>query len=170
MILKLVILVLFLSLNVYSQNLNEKVTITNEAKKKIMFFEGGPYLRAYKGHGGHYLIGWGHNCNNPTLKVTIQKAKLIFKKDIQYVENAIRKDVKVVLNRYQFSVLVDLYFNMGIYKLKKSILMTKLNNGDYKGAGKEIKKYVKAKGKVLKGLVRRRNWGYKYWNTKNVIN
>ena len=82
------------------------------------------------------------------------------------------------LTQNQFSVLVDLYFNMGIYKLKNgpkvSVLIKELNKGNYKLAGLEILKYVnvtwydkkekKKKKRVLPGLAKRRAWGYELWN------
>lgn len=154
--------------------LNDTLTISEEAEKQIKFFEGGPYLKAYKGAGGHYLIGWGHNCGNSTLQISMKTANQIFWKDIKRAGDKIKKDVTVPLTQNQFSVLVDLYFNLGIYNWKKRQILIKLNSGDYKGAGEEILKYVHTsyinkKGKkikrVLPGLVRRRNFFFKLWNS-----
>jgi lysozyme len=41
--------------------------------------------------------------------------------------------------------------------LQRSTLRQKHNRGDYQGAADEFLKYTKAGGKVLKGLVNRRN-------------
>jgi lysozyme len=46
--------------------------------------------------------------------------------------------------------------NRGPGALKKSTLLRKLNEGDYKDAPHQIKRWNRAGGKVLDGLVRRR--------------
>jgi lysozyme len=53
--------------------------------------------------------------------------------------------------------LVSFSFNVGLGTLQRSTLRQKHNRGDYKGAAEEFLKYTKAGGKVLKGLVNRRN-------------
>jgi lysozyme len=53
--------------------------------------------------------------------------------------------------------LVSFAFNVGLGTLQRSTLRQKHNRGDYAGAADEFLKYTKANGKVLKGLVTRRN-------------
>jgi lysozyme len=53
--------------------------------------------------------------------------------------------------------LVSFSFNLGLGTLQRSTLRQKHNRGDYEGAAEEFLKYTKAGGKVLKGLVNRRN-------------
>ena len=53
--------------------------------------------------------------------------------------------------------LVSFAFNVGLGTLQRSTLRMKHNRGDYEGAAEELMKYVKAAGKVLPGLVKRRN-------------
>jgi len=167
-----------LQLTEKQQVISNDWTISAEAEKKIKFFEGGPYLKSYKGAGGHWLIGWGHNCGHQDLSITINEANKIFWQDIKRCSVKIKKDIKVQLTPNQFSVLVDLYFNMGGYALKNgtkvSTLITELNKGNYKLAGEEILKYVnvtyfdkkenRKKKRSLPGLVKRRKWGFGYWN------
>ena len=55
----------------------------------------------------------------------------------------------------KFDALVSFSFNVGLGTLQRSTLRAKFNRGEY--AGDEFLKYTKAGGKVLKGLVNRRN-------------
>lgn len=57
----------------------------------------------------------------------------------------------------QFDALVSFSFNVGLGTLQRSTLRSKFNRGDFAGAAQEFLKFTKAGGKVLKGLVNRRN-------------
>jgi len=57
----------------------------------------------------------------------------------------------------RFDALVSFSFNVGLGTLQRSTLRAKFNRGDYEGAAGEFLKFTKAGGKVLKGLVTRRN-------------
>ena len=52
--------------------------------------------------------------------------------------------------------ITDFAFNLGVNALKNSTLRKKINAGDFAGAKRELLKWNKAGGKVLKGLVKRR--------------
>ena len=57
----------------------------------------------------------------------------------------------------QLDALVSFSFNCGLGTLQRSTLRQKHNRKDYAGAADEFLKYTKGGGKVLKGLVNRRN-------------
>ena len=57
----------------------------------------------------------------------------------------------------RFDALVSFSFNVGLGTLQRSTLRAKFNRGDFDGAAKEFLKFTKGGGKVLKGLVSRRN-------------
>ena len=61
------------------------------------------------------------------------------------------------LNQGRLDALVSFSFNVGLGTLQRSTLRQKHNRGDYEGAAEEFMKFTKAGGKVLKGLVNRRN-------------
>lgn len=61
------------------------------------------------------------------------------------------------LNQGRLDALVSFAFNVGLGTLQRSTLRQKHNRGDYEGAAEEFLKFTKAGGKVLKGLVNRRN-------------
>ena len=64
--------------------------------------------------------------------------------------------VKVDLNQNQFDALVSWVFNLGPSNLSSSTLLTRINNKDWKDVPNQIKRWNKAGGKVLEGLIRRR--------------
>ena len=64
--------------------------------------------------------------------------------------------VKVGLEQCQFDALCSWVYNLGPNNLKESTLLKVLNDGDYSSVPAEIKRWNKAGGKVLQGLMRRR--------------
>ena len=60
------------------------------------------------------------------------------------------------MNQNQMNALVDFAYNLGFNALKSSTLMSKVNAGDFNGAANEFTRWVYAGGKVLPGLVKRR--------------
>jgi GH24 family phage-related lysozyme (muramidase) len=62
-----------------------------------------------------------------------------------------------VSNQGQFDALVSFAFNVGLGNLQRSSLRMKINRGDLEDAAEEFMKWTKAAGRVLPGLVKRRN-------------
>ena len=60
------------------------------------------------------------------------------------------------LNRHRFDALVSFTFNLGLGNLQASTLRGKRLRGDFIGASGEFKRWVRAGGKVLRGLIKRR--------------
>ena len=56
----------------------------------------------------------------------------------------------------QFGALVSFAFNVGLGNLQRSTLRMKHNRGDFDGAADEFLKWSKAGGRVLSGLLKRR--------------
>lgn len=56
-----------------------------------------------------------------------------------------------------FDALVSFSFNVGLGNLQRSGLRMKTNRGEYEAAAEEFMKWTKAGGRVLPGLVKRRN-------------
>ncbi|MFD1711849.1 SafA/ExsA family spore coat assembly protein [Ottowia sp. GY511] len=113
---------------------------------------------AYQDPVGVWTIGYGHTGTaKPGQKISEAQAEQLLRKDVGWAEDAVRKNVKVPLSQGQFDALVSFTFNLGAGALGRSGLLQKLNAGDYAGAQAEFGKYVHAGGRVLPGLVRRRN-------------
>lgn len=104
-----------------------------------------------------WTIGWGHTSTTKKgMVITKEEAQDLFEKDTAWAVRAVNREVNVGLSQNQFDALVSFVFNVGEGAFKKSTLLRKLNSGDYEGAANEFPKWNKQKGKVLKGLVRRR--------------
>ena len=72
-------------------------------------------------------------------------------------ERGVEKFCPVTLTQGQFDALVSFSFNVGLGTLQRSTLRQKILRGDMEGASQELLKYCMAGGKVLKGLLNRRN-------------
>lgn len=118
--------------------------------------------KAYKDGGGVWTIGYGHTtaAGPPTvsygLRVTEAQAAEILRRDIDSVEAAVERLVKVPLNDNQFAALVSFVYNVGEGAFAKSTLLKKLNTKDYNSVPKELMKWVNDNGNRIQGLVNRR--------------
>jgi lysozyme len=71
-------------------------------------------------------------------------------------ENYVIKNVTVPLEQYQFDALVSWTFNLGGGNLQASTMLKVLNRAEYEGVPAQMARWNKAGGKVLEGLIRRR--------------
>lgn len=112
---------------------------------------------AYKCPAGVWTIGYG-STDGVKQGDTIAKAdaekRLI--SELGYFERVIEKHVKAQLTQCQFDALVSFVYNVGEKAFVRSTMLKKLNSGDYISATSQFKRWDKAGGKVLQGLVRRR--------------
>lgn len=105
-----------------------------------------------------WTIGWGHTKDvYKGMKITVEQAEQFFREDIAWAEAAVNNYVKVGLTQNQFDALVSFVFNIGTTHFKKSTALKRLNAGNYEGAAEAMKWWNKQKGKVLRGLINRRN-------------
>lgn len=118
-------------------------------------------LKAYKvvDTEKHYTIGYGHYGADVKKDSSITKAQAeeLLKDDVARFVVAVDEAVKVPVNQNQFDALVSFAYNVGIGAFKKSTLLKELNAKDFKGASREFDRWNKSGGKVLQGLVKRRN-------------
>lgn len=89
-------------------------------------------------------------------KFTKAEGRLILERDLATYAAHVRKSVHVPLTGNQFGALTSLCYNVGPSNFMNSTLVKKLNAGDYEGAADQFKRWNRAAGKILKGLVRRR--------------
>ena len=81
----------------------------------------------------------------------------ILKKDLNRFEQGVLRLIKVPLTQGQFDALVSFSFNVGLGNLQNSTLRMKVNRSEFDAAAEQFLVWTKAGGKVLKGLVTRRN-------------
>lgn len=77
------------------------------------------------------------------------------------IANGMVACIHVPIYQHEFDAYLSFSYNVGYGAFCRSTLAKKLNAGDYAGACEELKKWVYAGGKVLPGLVTRREKEYK---------
>ena len=88
---------------------------------------------------------------------SMEEVNAILRSDLARFERGVSTFCPVPLTQGNFDGLVSFAFNVGLGTLQRSTLRQKVLRGDMEGAADEFLKYNKAGGKVLNGLVTRRN-------------
>jgi len=108
--------------------------------------------------GVGHLIGDGKSLPPEWNRVlTMEEVDGILRKDLARFEQGVSKFCPVQLTQGEFDALISFSFNLGLGVLQRSTLRQKIIRNDKKGAAEEFTKYVRAGGKIIKGLVTRRN-------------
>lgn len=132
------------------------MNISSQGIGLIIHFEGFR-AKAYRDSAGVWTIGFGSTKGvHPGMVISRDQAGIRLYHDVDQAEEAVNRLVTVPLNQSQFDALVSFVYNLGPGALQKSTLLKRLNAGDYPGAAEEFMRWVKAGGKKLTGLVRRR--------------
>jgi len=129
---------------------------SEEGVALIREFEG-CRLDAYLCPAQVWTIGYGHTKgvqSGDTIDQEAAEAFLI--EDLEEFEDYVSDLVSVELTQAQFDALVAWTFNLGPGNLKESTLLRELNAGNYEEVPTQIKRWTKAGGKELPGLVKRR--------------
>ena len=114
-------------------------------------------LNAYRDSVGVLTIGYGHTLGvYAGMRITLQEAEDLLKSDLIIYETCINKNVKVDLTQNEFDSLVSWTYNLGCGSLKKSTMLKYLNEGKKQFVTSEMIKWNKANGRILKGLILRR--------------
>lgn len=138
------------------QPIGEIMQISEEGKNLIKKFEGCE-LEAYKCAAGVWTIGYGHiKTAVEGMKIDQATANELFDEEIVEYENYVNTAVTVPLSQNQFDAIVSWVFNLGNGNLLSSTMLKVINSGDHAGVPAQIKRWNKAGGKVLEGLIRRR--------------
>jgi lysozyme len=132
------------------------MNISQEGLSLIKKFEGCE-LTAYQDAVGVWTIGYGHIKGVVEgMETTKEQAEEMLVEELHEYESYINECVTVELSQNQFDALVSWVYNLGPTNLKSSTMLKVLNSGDFDGVPAQIKRWNKAGGNVLEGLVRRR--------------
>lgn len=133
------------------------MNISENGLDLIRAFEG-LLLTAYRCPAGVWTIGYGSTGPHVRegLSITEEYADDLLLDDLARFEAGVRLLVKVKIDQDEFDALCSLAFNIGLRNFKTSTALRKLNAGDYAGAASAFRMWNKAGGKVLPGLVKRR--------------
>jgi len=131
-----------------------------ELIKKYEGFRSKPYLCPAGvptiGYGATYYPG-GRNVTMNDDAITKERAEDLLRDMLTSYENGVNRYVKVSLSQNQFDALVSFAYNLGNGALQKSTLLKKVNldpcDSDITN---QFNRWVRAGGRVLKGLQKRR--------------
>lgn len=114
-------------------------------------------LSAYRDVAGVWTIGYGHTKTAKAgQQITEAQAEALLREDVAWAEEAVNELVRVPLRQSAFDALVSFTFNLGRGALAQSTLLRILNEGDYDGAAEQFGRWIHAGGKVVQGLINRR--------------
>lgn len=115
---------------------------------------------AYLCPGGVWTIGYGHTKGVKVGdEIDERKAEQFLREDLRETEVAINRMITVEIDQNQFDALVSLVYNIGSGNFYDSTIRRLINERclDIKKIEHAWKMWIRAGGRVLKGLIRRRN-------------
>ena len=124
----------------------------------------GCYLTPYLCPAGVPTIGYGATYYedgtavtllDPAITMARAEALLLWMVRTRYLPTVLRLCPSID-NPQRLAALIDFAFNLGAGRLKASTLRKKVNAGAWGDVPAEIRKWVKGGGRVLRGLVLRR--------------
>lgn len=134
----------------------------------VAFIAGFEGFRAHLYHdaAGHATIGYGHLVHRGAIDgkepaefkagISRQRALQLLTQDAAAAAAEVNRSVTCRLNQHQFDALVSFVFNCGGGNFRTSTLRGKLNAGDLSAVPDELRRWTKAGGRELAGLIRRR--------------
>lgn len=107
---------------------------------------------------GFWTIGYGHLCDPKHPPITETEAGVYLARDLQTALAATLRYCPVLAAEPEgrLSAIVDFTFNLGAGRLQTSTLRRRVNQSDWAAAATELRRWVYGGGKVLPGLVARR--------------
>lgn len=107
---------------------------------------------------GYWTIGYGHLCDPKHPPITEAEAEGYLAADLMTVLNATLRFCPVLANEPEgrLAAIIDFAFNLGAGRLQTSTLRRRVNQRDWLAAGQELRRWVHGGGRILPGLVARR--------------
>lgn len=107
---------------------------------------------------GFWTIGYGHLCDSKHQPISEAEAEVYLARDLQSAVAATLRYCPVLATEPEgrLVAIVDFTFNLGAGRLQTSTLRRRINQHDWSSAAQELRRWVYGGGKVLPGLVTRR--------------
>lgn len=107
---------------------------------------------------GFWTIGYGHLCSPDHPPITAAEGEIYLAQDLSKALNATLRYCPVLATEPdgRLAAIVDFTFNLGAGRLQTSTLRRRINQQDWPSAARELRRWVYGGGKVLPGLVARR--------------
>ena len=107
---------------------------------------------------GYWTIGFGHLCQPEHSPITEEEGESYLAQDLQTALSATLRYCPVLATESErrLAAIVDFTFNLGAGRLQTSTLRRRINQREWSAAGTELGRWVRGGGRVLPGLVVRR--------------
>ena len=117
-----------------------------------------PRAHPYICPAGFWTIGYGHLCDRSHPPITTAEGKAYLAKDMQVALRATLRYCPVLATETagRLGAIVDFTFNLGAGRLQTSTLRRRINQRDWAGVAFELRRWVYGGGRVLPGLIARR--------------
>jgi GH24 family phage-related lysozyme (muramidase) len=123
---------------------------------------GGCRTEAFQDAQGTWTIGYGHSSIDgapavgPGMTITRDEAVKILTRDLEAFSAGVKSAITATLNDEQFSALVSFAYNVGLGNFRNSLVLKSVNARRFDQVPAELAHWVRAEGKVLPSLIRRR--------------
>ena len=107
---------------------------------------------------GFWTIGYGHLCDAKHSPITMEEGEAYLAADMADALRATLRYCPVLAAEREgrLAAIVDFTFNLGAGRLQASTLRRRVNQRDWVGTAHELRRWVYGGGRVLPGLVARR--------------
>jgi lysozyme len=108
---------------------------------------------------GYWTIGYGHLCDPKHPPITENEAERYLADDLTTALNATLRFCPVLATEPEerLAAIVDFTLNLGAGRLQTSTLRRRVNQRDWAAAAAELRRWVYGGGRVLPGLLARRD-------------
>ena len=138
------------------------LSLTSELVERFEGFRAKPYLCPAGiptiGYGStHYLNGWAVALTDAPMTEGEARDLMQAELRLMFLPAVLRLCPGAIVDLKVLSALLDFCYNLGAGRLQTSTLRRKVNSQDWTGAREQIRKWVRGGGRVLPGLVARRD-------------
>jgi len=144
----------------------------HEGTKPRIYDDAAPHKDWYVGMPvkGFLTIGVGHLIKDDELTSFIdvelgdREIRDLLRSDLVRFEKSVNKKVTVGLSQNEYDALVAFAFNVGTGNFQTSTLLRLLNMDNKQDVPFQLKRWNKSKGKVVQGLINRRQYECDLWS------
>lgn len=131
------------------------------SRKGLEFIAGweGCELEVYSDAAGYPACGVRHRIMDGedfSSGLTYEQAMDLLSEDIRVYENAVNRWTNVSLAQRQYDALVSFTFSLDELNFSRSTLLKRVNSRDFAAVPFQLARWNRGDGRVLQGLVRRR--------------
>lgn len=120
---------------------------------------------------GVSTVGWGHvilDSDDLDYPLMPDEAEELLRKDLGKAEKGVNQSLLLPLARCRFDALTSLSYNIGVSNFQKSTLLRRVNEQRHNEVRAQFLRWVNAGGKIIKGLVRRREGEADMYDRGNI--